>query len=350
MSLQLPANSLTRKMDQNNEENENHLTAQYSNSLKTQQRNSHYKRKRIYRCHLPAIPLSLPINVCNLVRVVMLVGWLVFCGFVETFLAQLSEIRYENASVMNKHPLPDLLYDAFPKINNMQIVNYLLTTTVLYTVGHWILRRFLDYAWMFIMGCLYIFRGITLLVTTLPSSMIDQCRPPETVRSGTVVERFGYIFTVMGGTALTCTDNIFSGHTCVMMSCVMVWHVHFAASAAAKKIQAFEKYTLPRCNGRYAYDFVHSFSLHYRRTTRYIRNLHYLDRISRLRAKATIAQALETEHSVCDLFADYHRRLYKNNDGAKVYNYLTYQSGNLNSCEEQNAEIELKQVVIDAEL
>jgi hypothetical protein len=76
------------------------------------------------------------------------------------------------------------------------------------------------------MGFVYIFRGITLLVTTLPSSLIDECRPPETELTGSIGERFGFIINVIGGTALTCTDNIFSGHTSMMMSCCMLWRVH----------------------------------------------------------------------------------------------------------------------------
>jgi hypothetical protein len=84
-----------------------------------------------------------------------------------------------------------------------------------------LLRRF-----TFIMGFIYVFRGITLLVTTLPSSLIDECRPPEIELTGTVGERFGFISEVIGGTALTCTDNIFSGHTSMMVSCCMVWRAH----------------------------------------------------------------------------------------------------------------------------
>jgi hypothetical protein len=90
-----------------------------------------------------------------------------------------------------------------------------------WTTRFMLLRRF-----TFIMGFIYVFRGITLLVTTLPSSLIDECRPPEVELTGTVGERFGFILQVIGGTALTCTDNIFSGHTSMMVSCCMVWRVH----------------------------------------------------------------------------------------------------------------------------
>lgn len=127
----------------------------------------------------------------------------------------------------------DVLHDAFPRIENYQIVNYLLTTCVVYTVTgfalqspDWSTRLTLLRRWTFLLGLLYIFRGLTLFVTTLPSSLLDECRPPETELTGTVGERFGFIYNVVAGSALGCTDNIFSGHTSVMMSCVILWRVH----------------------------------------------------------------------------------------------------------------------------
>ncbi|GAA5795801.1 hypothetical protein HPULCUR_001163 [Helicostylum pulchrum] len=166
-------------------------------------------------------------------RLLMIVLWLVFCGFIETFMAQLSDMRYHAGPAISKHPLSDLLHDALPLVENTQIVNYLLTVIIVYTVvlfafqsPDWTTRYMILRRWAFIMGFLYIFRGITLLVTTLPSSLIDECRPPEVELTGTVGQRFAFITQVIGGTALTCTDNIFSGHTALMFSCCMIWRVH----------------------------------------------------------------------------------------------------------------------------
>ncbi|KAI9473625.1 MAG: hypothetical protein EXX96DRAFT_578698 [Benjaminiella poitrasii] len=169
----------------------------------------------------------------DFLRVLMLACWLVFCGFVETFMAQLSDMRYHSDATISKHPLRDLLHDVFPRIASVQIVNYLLTTTIVYTLAgfavqspDWPSRFIILRRWGFIMGFIYVFRGITLLITTLPSPMLDQCQPPEIELTGSLNERFGFILSVIGGTALTCTDNIFSGHTSMMMSCIMIWRVH----------------------------------------------------------------------------------------------------------------------------
>ncbi|KAG2210340.1 hypothetical protein INT47_003325 [Mucor saturninus] len=166
-------------------------------------------------------------------RFLMILLWLIFAGFVETFMAQLSDMRYNLGPAISKHPLKDLLHDAFPLVADTQIVNYLLTIVLIYTVvgfafqsPDWTTRYIILRRWAFIMGFIYIFRGITLLVTTLPSSLIDECKPPQIELTGTVGERFGFITQVIGGTALTCTDNIFSGHTSLMMSCCMIWRVH----------------------------------------------------------------------------------------------------------------------------
>ncbi|KAG1145043.1 hypothetical protein G6F37_000642 [Rhizopus arrhizus] len=166
-------------------------------------------------------------------RLLILVVFLLFAGLIEIFMAQWSDMRYDGMSEMRKHPLMDVLHDAFPRIENYQIVNYLLTTCVAYTLTafalqspDWSTRLTLLRRWTFLLGLLYIFRGLTLFVTTLPSSLLDECRPPETELTGTVGERFGFIYNVVAGSALGCTDNIFSGHTSVMMSCVILWRVH----------------------------------------------------------------------------------------------------------------------------
>lgn len=108
-----------------------------------------------------------------------------------------------------------------------------MTTCVAYTLigfaiqsPNWSTRLTLLRRWTFLLGLLYVFRGITLLVTTLPSSLVDQCRPPQTELVGSLGQRFGFIYSVVSGSAFGCTDNIFSGHTSVIVSCMILWRVH----------------------------------------------------------------------------------------------------------------------------
>ncbi|KAI9025307.1 PAP2 superfamily C-terminal-domain-containing protein [Phycomyces nitens] len=150
-------------------------------------------------------------------RVLGAIVWIVLCGLIETFLAELSDMRYSFTTGER----------------NFQIVNYLLTTTIIYTVvafllqsPDWTTRWIILRRWLVIMGFLYVFRGITLVVTQLPSPLYDNCQPDPISVNGSPAARFSFLIDIIGGTAMTCTDNIFSGHTSVMMSCVMVWRIH----------------------------------------------------------------------------------------------------------------------------
>ena len=125
------------------------------------------------------------------------------------------------------------MHDAFPRIENYQIVNYLLLSVLLYTVigfavqsPDWTTRWIVLRRWLVIMGAIYIFRGIALAATTLPSSRMNNCQPPEVSLNGSVGARIAFLFQQIGGQLSPCTDNIFSGHTSTMMSCVIVWRVH----------------------------------------------------------------------------------------------------------------------------
>jgi hypothetical protein len=87
-----------------------------------------------------------------------------------------------------------------------------------------VLRR-----WCFIMGWLYLFRSVTIVVTTLPSPLKDGCVPPSLSLHGTAGQRFGAFFETVAGNDQSCGDNIFSGHTCVMTSCALAWRIHSRA-------------------------------------------------------------------------------------------------------------------------
>ncbi|PHZ15402.1 uncharacterized protein RHIMIDRAFT_234752 [Rhizopus microsporus ATCC 52813] len=217
----------------------NEIAAQHSPSAIAQHRESAQKIGWIHSRLSPPAEIKTLQDIKHLIfnhefyRLLMVLAWLLLGGLIEIFLAQLGDMRYFAMPATSKHPLIDLLHDVFPRVENFQIVNYLLTCCVAYTVigfaiqsPDWSTRFTLIRRYTFILGCLYIFRGITLLVTTLPSSLVDECKPPETEITGSVGERFGFIYKVVAGSAFGCTDNIFSGHTSVMMSCVLLWRAH----------------------------------------------------------------------------------------------------------------------------
>lgn len=121
-------------------------------------------------------------------------------------------------------------------MSNVQLVNYLLETTIICTViglalqsPDWTTRWTILRRWCFIMGWLYLFRSITIVVTTLPSPLRDGCIAPALSLSGSVGQRFGAFFETVAGNDQSCGDNIFSGHTCVMASCALAWRIHARA-------------------------------------------------------------------------------------------------------------------------
>ncbi|KAI9493870.1 PAP2 superfamily C-terminal-domain-containing protein [Zychaea mexicana] len=168
----------------------------------------------------------------DFLRLALSVIWLIVCGLIESFLAQLSEIRYSHFPY-DKVRHSDLMHDAFPRVENYLTVNYLLLTTLLYTTlgfalqsPDWTTRIVVLRRWLVIMGAIYIFRGICVAVTTLPSSRVNNCVPSDIALNGSAGARFSFLFRQIGGQLSPCTDNIFSGHTSAMMSCVMVWRIH----------------------------------------------------------------------------------------------------------------------------
>lgn len=121
-------------------------------------------------------------------------------------------------------------------MSDTRIVNYLLETTIICTVvglalqsPDWTTRWTILRRWCFIMGWLYLFRSITIVVTTLPSPLRDGCIPPNLSLHGSPGERFGAFFQTVAGDDQSCGDNIFSGHTCVMASCALAWRIHARA-------------------------------------------------------------------------------------------------------------------------
>ncbi|KAI8068072.1 PAP2 superfamily C-terminal-domain-containing protein [Gongronella butleri] len=153
----------------------------------------------------------------SFMRVSMASTWLFLGGIVESLLSQWSEQRYNAIST-------DKPVDS---------VNYIMTTCLIYTLAafalqgpDWSMRFVMLRRWFVLMGFLYIFRGITLVVTTLPSPLIDHCEPSPIALHGSPGERLLYLFQVVTGVINPCTDQIFSGHTAVLMSCVMIWRIH----------------------------------------------------------------------------------------------------------------------------
>lgn len=112
---------------------------------------------------------------------------------------QISDIRYAGYG-RDTQPLRDLLFDALPQVPNTSYVGTLLISMILYTAvafalfsPDWETRFIVLRRWCFLMGWLYLFRGMTVVVTTLPSPLMAQCTPAQAVLNGTVGQRLVYM-------------------------------------------------------------------------------------------------------------------------------------------------------------
>ncbi|KAI9228256.1 MAG: hypothetical protein DHS80DRAFT_6277, partial [Piptocephalis tieghemiana] len=88
----------------------------------------------------------------------------------------------------------------------------------------WVKRAIIFRRIFWIMGALYWYRAITLTVTTLPATHQD-CPPVITNGfsfGGALKASIDMIF----GGVKACTDNIFSGHTMFLMTCVFQWRMY----------------------------------------------------------------------------------------------------------------------------
>jgi len=113
----------------------------------------------------------------------------------------------------NQATLPDILYEVLPPVPLQpmsDVLLYLLLASVIGRIifhpqGISITRRFL-----FICGCIYFFRSITLIVTSLPEPR-SSCQSYEASWGS------------LDSLALVCGDLMFSGHSAVMTLVALCW-------------------------------------------------------------------------------------------------------------------------------
>ncbi|ORX85367.1 hypothetical protein K493DRAFT_307274 [Basidiobolus meristosporus CBS 931.73] len=139
---------------------------------------------------------------------------------------QISDWRWLGSET--KTPLRDGGFEYLPRLNSFDIPDFLVlslfvSTMVCLTISSKTMAQKMIF-WrriFWISGCLYLFRAFTFISTTLPPT--KECQPvvgkdiPEMLRIGGRM-----IF----GIDKACTDNIYSGHTMMLTSCIMLWKIY----------------------------------------------------------------------------------------------------------------------------
>ena len=170
--------------------------------------------------------------------------FLIFGFLVTTFSLAVTHER-----VPDYDPLPDIILDNSTyhqwglKASEIIIVLSIVLafiTVMLHTHRMILLRRI-----FFILGLLYMYRGLTMFVTVLPVSDKNyECAPQlnHTITFLELISRVAHIVSggglSMSGKQIYCGDFIFSGHTMVLMM------AFFVVRECKSGLQSFNKYII----------------------------------------------------------------------------------------------------------
>ncbi|KAJ1977622.1 hypothetical protein H4R35_002227 [Dimargaris xerosporica] len=140
------------------------------------------------------------------------------------FMQMLSDLRWDRSAPK----LIDLAFDYFPHYQNIHIADNLVLSSLLFMlvgnmalIGNWRDRVVFIRRLLWLLGTLYLFRAFTLIVTTAPSPL--ECVSP---RYKSLKDMVMLGFKLVATVSRTCSDNIYSGHTVILMSSFLMWRIH----------------------------------------------------------------------------------------------------------------------------
>ncbi|KAK9693573.1 hypothetical protein K7432_013863 [Basidiobolus ranarum] len=139
---------------------------------------------------------------------------------------QLSDQRWVASTT--KEPLADLGFSTMPSLQHEWIPDVFVVSLATFTLVSLLLSAeawidaiviFRRFCWL--TGTLYLLRSVTIIVTTLPCP-----RGCEPIVSQNFKEFLWNGCLLMFGVQKTCSDNIFSGHTMILVSSMLMWQVY----------------------------------------------------------------------------------------------------------------------------
>ncbi|ORY02111.1 hypothetical protein K493DRAFT_312186 [Basidiobolus meristosporus CBS 931.73] len=152
--------------------------------------------------------------------------FLVVVAYFMTIFQQLSDKRWLDSDT--KNPLKDLGFEAFPYLSTFSVADALVLsllgiTLVGLTIASYRLPKIIIF-WrrlFWLTGILYLYRSFTIITTTLPPT--KECTP---IVANSFREMMVVGTKMIVGVDKACTDNIYSGHTMILTSCVIMWNVY----------------------------------------------------------------------------------------------------------------------------
>ncbi|KAJ1659559.1 hypothetical protein IWQ61_001380 [Dispira simplex] len=160
----------------------------------------------------------------ELLRTLLAFVYLFVVAYVMVFFQQFSDRRWRQTDPK----LRDLAFDWFPFVDRVDVADALVTSSLaivvfgnLVLITNWRNRIVFVRRCLWLIGTLYFFRSFTLIVTTLPSPR--NCVPPV---GETVADMFLIGLKMIISETKACTDNIYSGHTVILVSSFLLWRIH----------------------------------------------------------------------------------------------------------------------------
>ncbi|PVZ98895.1 hypothetical protein BB558_005105 [Smittium angustum] len=142
-----------------------------------------------------------------------------------------SDQKYQNSVVKGRQdiPLEDVSFVYTTPIkgyvmadNSLNLSILIALVGIMFYLPNWRSRIVVFRRCMWMGGFIYVFRSITLSVTTLPPTLGSQCIRQD-ITGLNASQYFSIVFKLLGGELKSCTDNMFSGHASISTLCFMLW-------------------------------------------------------------------------------------------------------------------------------
>jgi hypothetical protein len=164
-------------------------------------------------------------------RLILALLFLFMSALTAGILNQVSDTRWGATRPAFDPPLADF-FDVLPNLNSKSAaVDALLLSLMGGTVvgmfiisPTWETRGIIFRRLGWVVGLLYLYRGLTISVTTLPASVMG-CQPQD-IYSKSAAQVVGDAFALIVGAVHTCTDLVYSGHTMVFVTCAIQWRLY----------------------------------------------------------------------------------------------------------------------------
>ncbi|KAK9767535.1 hypothetical protein K7432_002635 [Basidiobolus ranarum] len=159
-------------------------------------------------------------------RLIYSAVFLIVVAYFMTLFQQLSDKRWLGSDT--KNPLRDLGFEAFPFLSTFSIADALvmslfgITLVALTIISRRLPKIIIFWRRVFwLTGLLYFYRAFTIITTTLPPT--KDCVPVVANSFGEMMKVATYMII---GSDKACTDNIYSGHTMIVTSSVIMWNIY----------------------------------------------------------------------------------------------------------------------------